>query len=96
MRSPLIEFDATPNRCQNDGMDAHTLTHAVKTEAHHLGFDLCRITPITPDQAAPHADFFEEWIGLGRAGEMGYLAQHGEKRRFPARCWRMTVTAFAP
>ncbi|MBP7962342.1 MAG: DUF1730 domain-containing protein [Caldilineaceae bacterium] len=65
-------------------MHDHTLTHAVKTEARRLGFDLCRITPITPDQAAPHADFFEEWIGLGRAGEMGYLVKHGEKRRFPA------------
>ncbi len=74
-------------------MDAHTLAHTVKPEAHRLGFDLCRITSITPDQAAPHADFFERWLDLGRAGEMGYLARHGEKRRFPARLggWRRRV-----
>ena len=66
-------------------MHAHTLTQTIKTAAHGLGFDLCRIAALTPDRAAPHADFYERWIGLGRAGEMDYLAQNGEKRRLPAR-----------
>ena len=63
-------------------MNTHDLTIAIKHEAERLGFDHCRIVPIG---AAPHADFFDGWLGLGRAGEMAYLAQHREKRRFPAR-----------
>lgn len=45
-----------------------------------MGFDLCRITPVA---SAPHAEFFEAWIAVGRAGEMAYLARNIEKRRDP-------------
>ena len=62
-------------------MDAKTLTQALKAEARRLGFDHCRILPIS--QAA-HADFYEEWIAAGRPGDMGYLTRHLEKRRNPA------------
>lgn len=57
-----------------------SLTNAIKTEAHRLGFDICRITPVT---TAPHGDFFADWLAQGRAGEMTYLARHVEKRREP-------------
>ena len=62
-------------------MEARTLSGAVKREAHSLGFDYCRILPL---QEAAHSDFFEGWLGLGRAGEMRYLARHADKRRNPA------------
>lgn len=62
-------------------MDRNALTQAVKAEAHRLGFDFCRLVPV---DEAPHADFFETWLALGRAGEMAYLARHADKRRRPA------------
>lgn len=55
-------------------------TTAIKQEARRLGFDLCRVTPVT---TAPHADFFEQWVTTGCAGEMTYLARNTEKRRHP-------------
>ncbi|MEX1020750.1 MAG: QueG-associated DUF1730 domain-containing protein [Litorilinea sp.] len=57
------------------------LAQRIKTEARRLGFDLCRITPVT---AAPHADFFAAWLAQGYSGEMAYLARNVEKRRQPA------------
>jgi epoxyqueuosine reductase len=54
-----------------------------------LGFSLCRITPVT---AAPHADFFEQWLTAERSGEMDYLVRNREKRRDP----RLLVEANAP
>jgi hypothetical protein len=62
-------------------MDIHTLTRALKAEAHRLGFDHCRLLPIA--QAA-HADFYEEWVAGERTGDMRYLTRHLEKRRNPA------------
>ncbi|MEZ4708502.1 MAG: DUF1730 domain-containing protein [Caldilineaceae bacterium] len=59
------------------------LSARIKHAAHDLGFDLCRILPITPATQAPHAAFFETWLELGRAGEMHYLARHQAKRRAP-------------
>lgn len=56
-------------------------SQAVKSEAVRLGFDHCRIVPVGE---APHADFYDAWLALGRAGEMTYLARHTEKRRNPA------------
>ena len=58
------------------------LSRAIKAEAQRLGFDLCRIRPVGP---APHGAFFRLWIQAGRAGEMGYLERHLEKRLHPAR-----------
>ena len=62
-------------------MDAKTLTHSLKAEAHRLGFDHCRILPIAH---ATHADFYDAWVAADRAGEMQYLTRHLEKRRDPA------------
>lgn len=61
-------------------MDAVTLTLHLKREAQRLGFDHCRILPITH---AAHADFYDEWVAAGRAGDMKYLTRHLEKRRNP-------------
>lgn len=57
------------------------LSAAIKQEAGRLGFDFCRIVKI---EEAAHGDFFARWLGLGRAGEMSYLARTVEKRRDPA------------
>jgi epoxyqueuosine reductase len=62
-------------------LQKQSLSRQIKTHAHQLGFDLCRITPVTD---APHAGFFVQWLAQGRAGEMGYLARYVEKRRQPA------------
>jgi epoxyqueuosine reductase len=56
------------------------LAESIREEAQRLGFDFCRIVPV--EQAA-HADFFERWLAVGRAGEMRYLERHAEKRRSP-------------
>ena len=56
--------------------------------AQRLGFALCRILPVQP---APHADFFEAWLGRGNAAEMHYLERNIEKRRHPARCAHLWV-----
>lgn len=56
------------------------LTLAIKQAAYRLGFDLCHVLPPT---TAPHADFFEQWVAAGRAGEMTYLERNTEKRRNP-------------
>ncbi len=62
-------------------MSYRFLSAAVKKEARRLGFDVCRIVKV---EEATHADFFARWLGLGRAGEMDYLARNVEKRRNPA------------
>ena len=62
-------------------MSDRCLTAAIKSEARRLGFDFCRIAGV---EEAAHADFFVRWLGLGRAGEMTYLARHVDKRRSPA------------
>ena len=62
-------------------MSDRVLSTAVKREARRLGFDFCRIVSV---EEAAHADFYVDWLGLGRAGEMAYLARNVEKRRNPA------------
>lgn len=62
-------------------MSDRTLSELLKAEARRLGFDFCRVVKV--DEPA-HADFFSRWLGLGRAGEMEYLARNPEKRRNPA------------
>ncbi len=66
-----------------------TLTTAIKRQAAALGFTLCHIIPLTN---APHAEFFEQWVTVGRPGEMSYLARNTEKRRDP----RLLVDAPLP
>ncbi len=53
----------------------------MKAEASRLGFDYCRIVKV---EETAHAEFFIRWLGLGRAGEMAYLARNLQKRRNPA------------
>ncbi len=62
-------------------MSDRTLSVSLKVKARQLGFDFCRIIKV---EEAPHAAFFAGWVALGRAGEMGYLTRHLEKRRNPA------------
>ncbi len=62
-------------------MDAHDLTRRLVATAHELGFDYCRIVPVT---SAPHARFLDGWLAAGRHADMGYLARQVEKRRDPA------------
>ncbi|MBK8046256.1 MAG: DUF1730 domain-containing protein [Anaerolineales bacterium] len=62
-------------------MDTTALTHAIKQEAHRLGFDFCGVAPA---QRAPHADFCAQWLAAGRSGDMTYLQRHVEKRLNPA------------
>ena len=59
-----------------------SLSTSIKKQARRLGFELCRILPLCE---ASQADFYEAWLALGRAGEMGYLERNVEKRRFPKR-----------
>jgi epoxyqueuosine reductase len=61
--------------------NSHELTEAIRSYAFGLGFDYCRFVPV---ETALHADFFQLWLRQGRAGEMGYLERHIEKRRDPA------------
>ena len=62
-------------------MSDRTLSELLKVEARRLGFDFCRIVQV---DEPTHAEFFSRWLGLGRAGEMEYLARNLEKRRNPA------------
>lgn len=60
---------------------ANKLASQIKHAARRLGFDHCRILPVTD---APHADLFAAWIAQGRAGEMTYLERNLDARRQPA------------
>jgi len=59
----------------------NSLAAQLKREARRLGFVACSIAPATE---ATHADFFDQWIAAGRAGEMAWLERNSDKRRFPA------------
>jgi epoxyqueuosine reductase len=48
-----------------------TLAQSIKIEARRLGFELAGIT--TPDPP-PHWSVFENWLDMGRHGQMAYLA----------------------
>lgn len=55
-----------------------SLEHLIKSQVLALGFDLVGIARLGPAESAP---LFEEWLGSGYAGEMGYLERGREKRR---------------
>ncbi len=63
-------------------LDKASLSAFVRQAAQRLGFSLCRIIAV---DSAPHAEFFERWLALGRAGEMRYLERFVDKRRQPGR-----------
>lgn len=62
-------------------LDPSLLTERVRRHADRLGFDLFGIVPIG---RAPHGDFFQRWLSLGRAGDMRYLERFVDKRLEPA------------
>jgi epoxyqueuosine reductase len=57
------------------------LPAAIKQRARDLGFDLVGIAPASP---SGYRQYFEQWIGEGKAGEMQYLAGHFDERTDPA------------
>lgn len=58
----------------------HSLSEAIKSQAHQLGFELVGITPATK---APTYTFFIDWLDQGYAGEMAYLEKHKHARSNP-------------
>lgn len=73
----MIDAPAPP---ANGGVvpTAAELTRLAKAHAFALGFDLAGVAELGPAETAAA---FEEWIGAGHAGTMGYLARGAEKRR---------------
>jgi len=57
----------------------------IRAEALRLGFDLCRFTDV--DAAWPAAGRLAEFVGAGRHGEMGWLADTAERRAHPKAMW---------
>jgi epoxyqueuosine reductase len=57
----------------------------IRAEAKALGFDLCRFTDI--DEAWPAAGRLFEFVGAGRHGEMGWMAETAERRKHPRAMW---------
>jgi epoxyqueuosine reductase len=61
-------------------MTAASLTAALKTEAHRVGFDLAGVCPA----AAPAGiGRFHEWLAAGYGGEMRYLTERAEAYEHP-------------
>lgn len=60
--------------------DPAALAAAVRSWAHTLGFDACRILPCGP---APHWSFYTQWLERGHAAGMAYLHRGAEARRDP-------------
>ena len=58
----------------------NSLTKAIKTYAHKLGFDLVGVAPA---QETRTAEFYADWLARGFAGEMNYLHRHLEKKMDP-------------
>ena len=57
----------------------------IRAEALRIGFDLCRFT--TLDEAWPAAARLDEFLGAGRHGEMGWMADTAERRAHPRAMW---------
>ena len=62
------------------GISMNSLTKAIKTYAHKLGFDLVGVAPA---QETRTAEFYADWLARGFAGEMSYLHRHLEKKMDP-------------
>ena len=58
--------------------DAAELSRLAKAHAFALGFDLVGIAELGPAETSA---VFEEWLGAGLGGTMGYLERGAEKRR---------------
>ena len=55
-----------------------SLAQSIKAEARRLGFALAGIT--TPDPP-PHGSVYENWLAMGRHGQMTYLADERSRAR---------------
>lgn len=53
------------------------MKEAIRAKALELGFDLCRFTTAEPPATRGKLD---EWLAMGRHGEMSWLARNAEKR----------------
>jgi epoxyqueuosine reductase len=58
-----------------------TLTESIKAEALRLGFSACGIAKA--DYLEPEARYLEHWLNQNQHGEMGYMANHFDKRVDP-------------
>ena len=61
-------------------MNPAELKAAFLTEAHALGFDVCRVASA---EKPPHAAEFREWLGEGMHGDMAWLARNADRRTDP-------------
>jgi epoxyqueuosine reductase len=69
-----------------------SLTQAIKTEAHRLGFSLAAVTfPVL----SPHWSTFQHWLSMGRHGSMDYLAdqRRADPRQVLPECKSILVLA---
>ena len=57
----------------------------IRAAATALGFDACRFTTIR--ETWPAAAKLAEFIGAGRHGDMGWLAETAERRAHPRAMW---------
>ena len=53
------------------------ISSSIKDQARQLGFDLCGISPVDD---FPELAYLRDWIDLGYAGEMAWMARTAEKR----------------
>jgi len=53
------------------------ISSSIKEQARQLGFDLCGISPVDD---FPELAYLRDWIDLGYAGEMAWMARTAEKR----------------
>jgi epoxyqueuosine reductase len=58
------------------------MKESIRQRALELGFDDCRFTSAAPPA---NAEKFQQWIGTGQHGEMGYLERNAAKRVEPQR-----------
>lgn len=50
---------------------------AIKTQARELGFDLCGVAPVDD---FPELSFLKDWLALGYAGTMAWMARNADRR----------------
>ena len=61
-------------------LDAMNLTQKIKAMACSLGFEWVGVAPA---QKPEHWAFYQQWLSLGYAGEMGYLGRNLDRRADP-------------